>query len=125
MQCLIAIFFLLLSDAQSYETDSEVFENRMPSELYPWHPVTGPYGDRVKPLSGKQPKYDDDKFVSFVQEGNVVKPFLPSPYLGGLYTVPYFPYVETYYPPSPPYRYPQNVNFVIRKENKDKDYVKY
>lgn len=80
----------------------------------PWHPVIGPYEDRLKPIK-KDPK--DDKF--YFQSGIYTNAFAPMPYVTGLYTGPYGYEVAPpfYQPPVYPGSY---YNGYIKKDNKEK-----
>lgn len=87
-------------------------------DYYHWRPVSSPFGDRLKPIK-KEPNFEEDKmYIS-----SAVKPFIPVPYIQGLYTFPYYAYSEiapVYQHPVHPYLTPDSFNYIIKKDNKDR-----
>lgn len=105
---------LLILNVQAYDKDEDkIKEKELDKPCHgtqAWYPIAGPY-DRLKPIK-KDPK--DDKF--YYQGGLYGNPYLPFPYMQGLYTGPYgYDVAPIYHTPL----YPGSYNGYIRKENKE------
>lgn len=109
------LLILLLILAEVYAENEESDDIQSDYEPYPWRPVSGPYGDRMKPTKLKDPKPDDSKFYY----GAYSKPYYPSSYIQGVYTYPYVGYgdVPPWYPP--PYAPVSYGGYYAKKENKN------